>query len=136
MSRFKSALNNVLLYLGLIGYTALGAKIFQLLELPTEKERLETNQALLLTERVIFLERITNNTDLGEEQYQQVLTIFTQSHHNRILLSVGVRSPGILRGGLLRSDRSRSRYCQQGLQLQLGLHSVCILFSNYSDHHR
>ena len=73
MGRFKSALNNVLLYLGLIGYTALGAKIFQLLELPTEKERLETNQALLLTERVIFLERITNNTDLGEEQYQKVV---------------------------------------------------------------
>ena len=73
VSRFKSALNNILLYLGLIGYTALGAKIFQLLELPTEKERLETNQALLLTERVIFLERITNNTDLGEEQYQKVV---------------------------------------------------------------
>ena len=72
MGRFKSALNNVLLYLGLIGYTALGAKIFQLLELPTEKERLETNQALLLTERVIFLEIITNNTNLGEDQYQQV----------------------------------------------------------------
>ena len=82
VSRFKSALNNILLYLGLIGYTALGAKIFQLLELPTEKERLETNQALLLTERVIFLERITNNTDLGEEQYQQVHIIFTnQSLH-------------------------------------------------------
>ena len=74
VGRFKSALNNVLLYLGLIGYTALGAKIFQLLELPTEKERLETNQALLLTERVIFLEIITNNTNLGEDQYQQVAT--------------------------------------------------------------
>ena len=34
---------------------------------------METNQALLLTERVIFLERITNNTDLGEEQYQKVV---------------------------------------------------------------
>ena len=75
VSRFKSALNNVLLYLGLIGYTALGAKIFQLLELPTEKERLETNQALLLTERVIFLQIIANNTDLEEEQYNQVRLI-------------------------------------------------------------
>ena len=56
----------------LAGYTAVGAKIFQLLELPSEKVRLETHQALLLTEREIFLATLTNNTDLSQEQYQQV----------------------------------------------------------------
>ena len=50
----------------------MGAKIFQLLELPSEKVRLETHQALLLTEREIFLATLTNNTDLSQEQYQQV----------------------------------------------------------------
>ena len=93
MSRVKTALNNILLYLGLIGkfslptlisvtgsgYTALGAKIFQMLELPSEKDRLETHQALLLTERQVFLEVITNNTDLEEDQYHQVTPSVTSS---------------------------------------------------------
>ena len=41
--------------------------MFQLLELPTELEDKETNQALLLTERRLFLESLTNKTILGRE---------------------------------------------------------------------
>ena len=52
----------------------MGAKIFQMLELPSEKDRLETHQALLLTERQVFLELITNNTDLEEDQYQELVS--------------------------------------------------------------
>ena len=39
------------------------------MELPSELERLETHQALLLTQRLIFLEEITNNTGLGDQDY-------------------------------------------------------------------
>ena len=39
------------------------------MELPSELERLETHQALLLTQRLIFLEEITNNTGLGDHDY-------------------------------------------------------------------
>ena len=37
-------------------------QVFQLLELPKETERLETYQALLVTKRVIFLDRIYNSS--------------------------------------------------------------------------
>ena len=80
MSRFKTVGNNVMLYVGLIGYTAIGAKIFQWLELPTELEKLETNQALLLTHRELFLETITNNTMLDQESYQQLVITALDSY--------------------------------------------------------
>ena len=41
--------------------------MFQLLELPTELDDKETNQALLLTERRLFLESLTNKTILVRE---------------------------------------------------------------------
>ena len=41
--------------------------MFQLLELPTELDDKETNQALLLTERRLFLEGLTNKTILVRE---------------------------------------------------------------------
>ena len=41
--------------------------MFQLLELPTELDDKETNQALLLTERRLFLESLTNKTSLVRE---------------------------------------------------------------------
>ena len=42
-------------------------QVFQLLELPAELEDKETNQALLLTERRLFLESLTNKTILVRE---------------------------------------------------------------------
>ena len=42
------------------------------MELPSELERLETHQALLLTNRVIFLDTVTNNTELEPGDYHQV----------------------------------------------------------------
>ena len=47
-------------------------QVFQWLELPSELERLETNQALLLTNRVIFLDTIVNNTSLEDTEYHEV----------------------------------------------------------------
>ena len=45
----------------------MSSQVFQLLELPAELEDKETNQALLLTERRLFLETLTNQTELGAE---------------------------------------------------------------------
>ena len=51
------------------------------MELPSELERLETHQALLLTNRVIFLDTVTNNTELEPGDYHQVT-------HNTHILSI------------------------------------------------
>ena len=85
VSKIKTLVNHSALYFGLIVYTAIGAKVrfsqdtvellwysllrkvFQLLELPTELDDKETNQALLLTERRLFLEGLTNKTILLRE---------------------------------------------------------------------
>jgi len=60
MKKIKSLASHASLYLGIVIYTAIGAKVFQMLELPSETDRLETYQALLITKRVIFLETIYN----------------------------------------------------------------------------
>ena len=52
------------------------------MELPSELERLETHQALLLTNRVIFLDTVTNNTELEPGDYHQV------AHHTYNLSEV------------------------------------------------
>ena len=51
-----------------------------MLELPSELERLETNQALLLTNRVIFLDTITNNTSLDPGEYSDLVTSALSSY--------------------------------------------------------
>jgi len=84
VSRLKTVANNVMLYVGLIGYTAIGAKIFQWLELPSELERLEMNQALLLTNRVIFLETIVNNTRLEDAEYHELVSSALDSYEGVI----------------------------------------------------
>ena len=43
------------------------SQVFQLLELPAELEDKKTNRALLLTERRVFLETISNQTELQAE---------------------------------------------------------------------
>lgn len=48
-------------------------QVFQLLELPAELEDKETNQALLLLERRAFLETITNQTELVQEELVSAL---------------------------------------------------------------
>ena len=60
--------------------------MFQLLELPTELEDKETNQALLLTERRLFLESLTNKTSLmrddllvGLEEYEAACSQASQA---------------------------------------------------------
>merc|ERR1719206_223381 len=50
------------LYLGLVLYTAVGAKIFQELENPAEVASLNTYQALLITKREVFLQAVYNET--------------------------------------------------------------------------
>lgn len=156
MGRLKTVANNVMLYIGLIGYTAIGAKVrsswkswirvghilfdwqvFQWLELPSELERLETNQALLLTNRVIFLDTIVNNTSLEDTEYHEVrsgtsLTSWPWS----LSLSARLHGPGHLRGGHLRGVRGGRGHREQGVQHQLGLHPGHLLLSDHSDHHR
>jgi len=71
VSKIKTLVNHSALYFGLIVYTAIGAKIFQLLELPTELGRLETHQALLVTKRVLLMHALTNQTNMEKDDYEQ-----------------------------------------------------------------
>ena len=84
VSKIKTLVNHSALYFGLIVYTAIGAKIFQLLELPSELEEKELYKALLETERNLFLERVSNITsrrqDVGDEQFSLVVNNALQSY--------------------------------------------------------
>ena len=48
-------------------------QVFQLLELPTELDRLETYQALLVTKRTLLMNTLTNLTNMAMPDYEQVL---------------------------------------------------------------
>ena len=54
-------------------------QIFQVLELPPEVERLEMNQAILVSKRVMFLNTLTNITNKEREDYQQVFKSISPS---------------------------------------------------------
>ena len=43
-----------------------------MLELPTELDRLETNQALLVTKRALFMQTATNQTNREREDFAEV----------------------------------------------------------------
>ena len=90
VSKIKTLVNHSALYFGLIIYTGVGAKvgreikrqkslkkpfskIFQLLEHPTEMDRLEMNQAMLVNKRVLLINTLTNNTVRDKEDYRQVM---------------------------------------------------------------
>jgi len=60
--QIKSLASHASLYMGIVIYTAIGAKVFQILELPSETDRLHTYQALLVTKRVIFLDYVYNSS--------------------------------------------------------------------------
>ena len=90
VSKLKQLVNHSTLYVGLIVYTAIGAwvlfkhcnyqylclywfcQIFQLLELPSELDRLETNQALLVTKRALFIKTVINETHRVQDDYNEV----------------------------------------------------------------
>ncbi|TRY76213.1 hypothetical protein TCAL_03537 [Tigriopus californicus] len=58
----KSAFEHISLYVGLVVYTAAGAKIFQALEHPLEVQTLEEIQSLVLLERENFVRFIFNGS--------------------------------------------------------------------------
>jgi len=79
VSRLKQFGSHVGLYTGLIVYTAIGAKVFQAIEHPFEKERLETYQALLVTKRVLFLANLYNASSLkSQESFQELDTALSE----------------------------------------------------------
>ena len=53
-------------------YLCLFGQIFQLLELPSELDRLETNQALLVTKRALFIKTVINETNRVNDDYMEV----------------------------------------------------------------
>ena len=77
VSKIKTLVNHSALYFGLIVYTAIGAKAFQLLELPAEMEEKETFKALLETDRRLFLDRVANismrRAEVGEAQFSAII---------------------------------------------------------------
>jgi len=62
MDKIKQVVAHLGLYIGLIGYTAIGAKIFQMIENPHELDTLETYQALLISKREVFLRSVWNES--------------------------------------------------------------------------
>jgi hypothetical protein len=79
----KSLINHSALYLGLIVYTAIGAKvgkpnsshptIVNTLELSTELDRLETHQALLVSKRVLLRHTLTKQSIRERDEYEYLL---------------------------------------------------------------
>ena len=75
VSKLKTLVNHSALYFGLIVYTAIGAKVFQILEYPAELEEKEVSLASLETSRQIFLNTVTNKTlsHLGRERFTEIV---------------------------------------------------------------
>ena len=77
VSKIKTLVNHSALYFGLIVYTAIGAKVFQLLELPAELDEKETFKALLETDRRLFLDKVTNismrRSEIGDAQFSTMV---------------------------------------------------------------
>ena len=71
IQRVKGVLEHVGLYVGLAFYTAVGAKVFQVLENPHERDTLETHQALLISKRELFLRSIWNES-INSANYREV----------------------------------------------------------------
>jgi len=69
----KEVLSHVGLYVGLIVYTVVGAKIFQEIESPNERNTLETHLALLITKREVFLETATNES-IDNSNFKETLS--------------------------------------------------------------
>ncbi|XP_023345518.1 potassium channel subfamily K member 18 isoform X2 [Eurytemora carolleeae] len=79
VNKFKSLASHVGLYVGIVVYTAIGAKIFQTIEHPYERDTLETYQALLITKRVLFLSALQNITsDKTDQSFQDLDTALTE----------------------------------------------------------
>jgi len=75
IEQFKTVLGHLAMYIGLIAYTAVGAWIFQVLEYPTEEEKMETIQNLTIIERENFLNLVLNLTsELNDEELQSLRT--------------------------------------------------------------
>merc|ERR1712062_600742 len=81
----KTAVEHISLYVGLVVFTALGAKIFQALEHPVEEEKLVELQNLVIMERENFVRFIFNgswnsvvhreNIDLKLLDYEQTVAV-------------------------------------------------------------
>jgi len=84
----KEVLSHVGLYIGLIVYTIAGAKIFQELESPNEKNALETHLALLITKREVFLETATNEST-DNSNFRETLSSLLTDYESVISDCVG-----------------------------------------------
>ena len=71
IKRVKGVLEHIGLYVGLACYTAIGAKVFQVLENPHEVDTLETYQALLISKREMFLRSVWNESS-NSANYREV----------------------------------------------------------------
>lgn len=72
--KIKKIVTHVGLYVGLVAYTAIGAKIFQIFESPFEMEKLEIYKGMLVSERQIFLNSIISiwNNSSGSNSSQNM----------------------------------------------------------------
>ena len=75
IQRVKSVLEHIGLYVGLACYTAIGAKVFQELELPHEKQVLETQRKILLNKRDFFIWEV-GNISLNSANHREVSDIY------------------------------------------------------------
>lgn len=71
----KTVLSHLGLYIGLVAFTALGAWIFQVLEFPSERERMTTVQNLTIIQRENLLKMIFNLTyGLDDDEMEALKT--------------------------------------------------------------
>ena len=113
-------------------------QVFQLLELPAETEKLETHQALLVTQRAILLQSIYNSSsDPGDNitAFKEVISdVWMRIKHQ--LSSGTLWGAGPVRGGVQWGLLRRCGHREQGLYKQLGLHPVLLLRPHHPDYNR
>lgn len=72
LNKLKQVATHIGLYIGLIVYTAIGAKIFQIIENPNELDTLQTYQALLVSKREVFLRSVWNES-VNSANYRETI---------------------------------------------------------------
>lgn len=93
LAQIKKVFNHLGLYLGLILYTAVGAWIFILIEHPVEREKLDTLQTLLHSERKNFLNLVYNLTSQLDLPSSANIDLYSEETIKSMLLATNSFRP-------------------------------------------
>ncbi|TRY73133.1 hypothetical protein TCAL_08800 [Tigriopus californicus] len=93
LAQIKKVFNHLGLYLGLILYTAVGAWIFILIEHPVEREKMDTLQTLLNSERKNFLNLVYNLTSQLDVSSSDNIDLYSEETIKSMLLATNSFRP-------------------------------------------